>query len=339
MARHLGGAEDLELALQAKMFCLMGTPEVEQLEHLEQEHVVSVATAYLKATQNGDMIAALIRGQRDAFEGRLEEFRGFAEGSRISYARYFALCCDVLLALAEGRFKEAKRLAASARDVTSRNPALTIGCSLLVSGARLEQGREAEVIPDLERFVVTAPAWLGTHRAVLVNAYAAVGREHEARTELERLTVHSLAAIPRNWGFPLAVRHLAEACARLGDRQTAQLLEPLAVAYSGLLLVPYHGIVVEAAADRACAQLAATLGRLDEADALYQRALELEEGFRAPVLAARTRYYWWARALAERAKPGDAERAHTLLADSLAAARRIGMRSLEREAAALEAAA
>ncbi|HME72240.1 MAG TPA: hypothetical protein VKM54_20595 [Myxococcota bacterium] len=55
-------------------------------------------------------------------------------------------------------------------------------------------------------------------------------------------------------------------------------------------------------------------------------------GFRAPVLAARTRY-WWARVLAERGKPGDAERAHILLADSLAAARR----TLEREAAALEA--
>jgi len=51
--------------------------------------------------------------------------------------------------------------------------------------------------------------------------------------------------------------------------------------------------------------------------------------------AAQTRY-WWARALAERAKPGDAERARTLVADSLAATRRMGMRSLEREAAALE---
>ena len=67
-----------------------------------------------------------------------------------------------------------------------------------------------------------------------------------------------------------------------------------------------------------------------------QRALELEEGFRAPVLAARTRY-WWARALARRGKPGDPERARVLVTDSLAAARRIGMRSLEREAVVLEA--
>jgi len=107
------------------------------------------------------------------------------------------------------------------------------------------------------------------------------------------------------------------------------------VPYTGLLLVPYHGIAVEAAADRACAQLAATLGHLDEADALYASALALEEGFRAPVLAARTRY-WWARALAERGKQGDAERASVLVTDSLAVARRVGMRSLAREAAALE---
>jgi len=340
MARRLGGPEELAFALQAKWFWLMGTPELVQEEHLVQERVVGAdAVGSLEVrdfARRGPVVAALVRGQREAFEGRLQEFRGFADSSRGAYARYYALCCDALLALVEGRFEEAKRLAAAARDAASRNPGLALSYNELVTAARLEQGREAELIPGLERFVATAPAWLGTHRAVLVNAYAAVGREHEARGELERLTAHSLAAIPRNWGFPLAVRHLAEACARLGDREAAQRLEPLVVPYSGLLLVPYHGNVVEAAADRACAQLATTLGRLDEADALYASALALEEGFRAPVLAARTRY-WWARALAERGRPGDTERARILVTDSLAAAHRIGMRTLEREAAALEA--
>jgi tetratricopeptide (TPR) repeat protein len=340
MSRRLGGPEELAFALQAKSFWLMGTPEAVQEEHLVQERVVVAdAVGSLEVrdfAHRGPVMAALVRGQREAYEERLEEFRGFADSSRGAYARYYALCCDALLALVEGRFEEARRLAAAARDVTSRNPGLALSYNELVTAVRLEQGREAEVIPPLERFVATAPAWLATHRAVLANAYAMVGREPEARVELEQLTAHSLAAIPRNWGFPLAVRHLAEACARLGDREAAQRLEPLAVPYSGLLLVPYNGNVVEAAADRACAQLTATLGRLDEADALYQRALALEEGFRAPVLAARTRY-WWARALAERGKPGDAERARIFLADSLAATRRIGMRTLEREVAALEA--
>ena len=339
MARRLGGPEELVLALQAKGWWLLGTPEMEQLEHLSKEHMLSVdALENLEAraaARRWRPVAALVRGQREAFEARLEEYRGFADRSRVAYARYFALCCDAVLAFVEGRFEDAKRLAASARDATSRNPIFALGYNQLVLAVRIEQGRDSEVIPGLERFVANAPAWLATHRAVLVNAYAAADREPEARAELGRLTADSFAATPRNWGFPLAVRHLAEACARLSDREAAQRLEPLAVPYTGLLLVPYHGIVVEAAADRAHAQLAATLGRLDEADVLYASALALEEGFRAPVLSARTRY-WWARALAERGKPGDVQRARVLVADSLAAARRMGMRTLEREAAALE---
>ena len=340
IARRLGGSEELVLALQAKEWTLLGTPEMELAERLTQEHMrcadASGQLVFRSGARRWRPITALVRGQRDAFERCLEEYRGFADQSHVAYARYFALCCDAVLAFAEGRFEEAKRLAASARDATSGNPIFTLGYNQLVLATRIEQGRDSEVIQGLERFVTSAPPWLATQRAILANAYAASNREGEARSELERLAADSFAAIPRNWGFPLALRHLAEACARLGDRAAAQQLEPLVVPYSGLLLVPYHGIHVEAAADRAWAQLAMTQGRLDEAEALYRRALELEEGFGAPVLAARTRY-WWARAMAEHPKPGDAERARALVADSLAAARRIGMRSLEREAQGLEA--
>jgi class 3 adenylate cyclase/tetratricopeptide (TPR) repeat protein len=339
IARRLGGPEELEFALVAKGFSLLGTPEAAQ-ELFQEEDLArfdAIGTWRVRNIARRErLVAALVRGQREAFEGRLGEYRAFADRSRSAVARFFALCWDALIAFVEGRFQEAKRLAASARDAISRNPGLVLGYNQLVMMARLEQGGEAELIPGLERFVATAPAWLATLRAVLVNAYAAVGREPQARAELERLTADSFASIPRNFGLAIAVRHLAEVCARLEDREAARRLEPLAVPYTGLLLVPYEGTVVEAAADRACAQIAATLGRLDEADALYRRALALEEGFRAPVLAARTRY-WWARALAERGKPGDTERARELVADSVAEAHRMGMRTLEREAAALEA--
>ena len=151
IARRLGGPEELAFALQAKWFWLMGTPQMVQQEHVVQERVVGAdAVGGLEVrdfARRGPVVAALVRGQREAFEGRLQEFRGFADSSRGAYARYFALCCDSLLAFVEGRFEEAKRLAAAARDATSRNPGLALSYNELVTRTRLEEGREAEVIP------------------------------------------------------------------------------------------------------------------------------------------------------------------------------------------------
>jgi hypothetical protein len=79
--------------------------------------------------------------------------------------------------------------------------------------------------------------------------------------------------------------------------------------------------------------LLAALGLLDEADAAYRSAaqLELSNGFRP--LAART-HYWHARMLLERRSRGDRELAEELLKDVISVTRELGMDLLAKQAAA-----
>jgi hypothetical protein len=340
MARRLGDDEALSVALNVKLMLLFGTPHIAELEGVGREFEEIAARVgdrrRIALARRAPVFKALTLGRRDEFEARLHDARAAANAARSSSALYYPVFWEASIALAEGRFDDAKDLAAKARELVHRDPGFDLFYAGHVAASRFEQGREADVIPGLERFLEGGAAWRQTQRAMLANALAAVGRTEDAQRELAALAEADWSLLPRDWGLPLALRHGSEAAARLGASDAARTLEPLAALYDGQMLAPYNGFQIEGAADRALALIAATTGRLEEADALYSKALALEEGFRAPVLAARTRY-WWALALAEGGTPGDTERTRVLVTDSLAAARQMGMRTLEREAAALEA--
>jgi hypothetical protein len=89
---------------------------------------------------------------------------------------------------------------------------------------------------------------------------------------------------------------LAEVVTGLGDVGRAEILYDLLEPYRGLLIVATQGAVCLGAADRYLGMLAATVGRFDEASALFCAAASLEERADAPRLAARTRE-WSARLL------------------------------------------
>jgi hypothetical protein len=104
--------------------------------------------------------------------------------------------------------------------------------------------------------------------------------------------------------------------------------------WAGQLLVVTIGTSIEGASDRSIGHLLATLGRLDEADAAYTAAAELERSAAVRPLAARTQY-WHARMLLERRARGDHDRAFALLDDVLAVTGELGMHRLDEQAATL----
>jgi class 3 adenylate cyclase/tetratricopeptide (TPR) repeat protein len=338
MARRLGEDEALSVVLNVKVMLLFGTPRVAEMERIGREFEEMAARVgdlrRVALAQRAPVYRALALGRRDEFEARLTDVRAASNAARSSSALYFPVFWDAMTALAEGRFDDAKGFAAKARDLVRRDPGFDFFYAGHVGARRFEQGREGDVIPGLVRFLEGGGEWRQTQRAMLANALAAVGRSEEARREIAVLRGADWAGLPRDWGLPLALRHLSEAVARLGASDAARTLEPLAAPYGGQLLVPYNGFQLEGAGDRALALCAATSGRLDEADALYAKALALEDGFRAPALAARTRY-WWARALVERDASSDREHARARAVESLETARRFGMASLARDAEAL----
>jgi tetratricopeptide (TPR) repeat protein len=339
VARRCADPEGLARVLEMRGITLLGMPRIEESERVAEElfglgeslDVFAGVVAY-----RTPVLAALVRGRRGLFDEALARYRAWADQVRVSYALDHVTFWGGMLALAEGRFEEAKQAVAALAALPLGSPRrLTFEAVILA--ARLEQGRHASVAARLQGFVTGSSLdWLQVYRAVLAASYAELERADAARREIALLCADDFALLPLRFELPLALRHLAEACALLGDAEHAAALEPLLRPYAGLMLVPFMGTSVEAAADRALGQLAAARGQLDEALGRYRSALALETGFGAPALAARTRY-WWARALSERRAAGDLEEARALAREAGADAQRFGMAQLAARTRALAA--
>jgi len=130
------------------------------------------------------------------------------------------------------------------------------------------------------------------------------------------------------------LHRLAQTCVLLGDAERAALLYEILLPYSGQLLVAFLLQACLTAADRDLGALAATMGRLADAERHLLAAAQLEERFGAPPLVARTRLAL-ARVLLQRGGAGDRERARELLDHVVGAAAAMGMAGVERDARAL----
>ncbi len=159
---------------------------------------------------------------------------------------------------------------------------------------------------------------------------ADVNRLDEASEHFEALAPDGFSEVPRDWGFPLAVRYLAETCAQLGDTARAAELLPEIEPYSGQMLIVTIGTSIEAAADRSLAQLYGLVGQVDNAERHFEMARRLEDAMRFPALAARSRY-WHARLLARSQDADKRDQAVALLRTSQEVTTRLGMAHLHQQ--------
>ncbi len=86
-------------------------------------------------------------------------------------------------------------------------------------------------------------------------------------------------------------------------------------------------VICEGATARPLGMLATTLGRYDDAERHFERALEMNARIRFPLWTAHTQYEY-ARMLRLRDRPGDRGRARTLLATASATAGELGLHAL-----------
>ncbi len=278
--------------------------------------------------------ARLRVGRRTDAEQALARCREQATESRQGIAMNNSLLWDAAIATAEGRFGDGKRIAAAAQEHGGRhNAVVALGYGAQILAARMEQGVVDKVIGGLRQLDLLLdqlPAW----RAMLAGALADAGQHTAAAIEFERLFLTlDDSRLARHDSTPLAVRYLPEVCRQLGHVAAAETLLPHITPWAGQLLVVTIGTSIEGAADRSIGHLLTTLGLLDEADAAYQSAAQLELGARFPPLAART-HYWHARMLLERRSRSDRELAAELLNDVIGVTRELGMDLLARQAAA-----
>jgi DNA-binding SARP family transcriptional activator len=229
-----------------------------------------------------------------------------------------------MLALIDGRLEEAERLIeetmALGRRAQSWNAVVTQRLALFV--LRRAQGRLAELEAVLARSVREYPALI-RFRCALAHLYAELGREREARAAVSALLSRDIARehVDAEWLFALTV--LADPCARCGDSDGAGRVYSALLPYERLYaLAPVEAIFGSVA--RGLGVLATSLGRLDEAGRHFEVAVETERSMRAPGWLAHAQHDY-ATTLLARARPGDADRAHDLLAEARNAYGRLGM--------------
>ncbi|MGH9165297.1 MAG: hypothetical protein ACRDZW_07300, partial [Acidimicrobiales bacterium] len=173
-------------------------------------------------------------------------------------------------------------------------------------------------------------------RALLALAQAETGDLDRARAVLARAAADDFAEARREFTWIASTAMLAETCALVGDTAAAATLYRLLQPHAGRLVVFGWGVVCGGPVDRYLARLAATLGRWDEAEAMYRSALATLTHLGAAPLTVRTTLAY-ARMLGARARPGDLARSLDLLAEADEAATALGMGGVATEIAALRA--
>jgi class 3 adenylate cyclase/tetratricopeptide (TPR) repeat protein len=339
MARRTGDHPALATTLRSRLLLNANAPDAEAMLRDVEELLAlgpfgGVAITHDTAAVLRDHAIALLRlGRRTEAENRLALAKREAERNGLRISKGSVLTLESALACAEGRFAEAKGLAAEAANCAEPdNAVIRLLYGSEVVATRMEEGRLREVIASLRAFDdsgIVSPAWT----AMLASALADEGDREEATERLGRLVDGEPARFLHDGSVPLSIRHLAETFRQLDDTARASALLPHVEPWAGQLLVIGNGTSIEGASDRSIGHLLATLGRLEEADAAYTSAANLEISAGFPPLLARTRY-WHARLLLERDAPGDCQRAAAFLDDVVDITGRLGMQRLAAQALA-----
>jgi tetratricopeptide (TPR) repeat protein len=262
-------------------------------------------------------------GDRAGMDVELEVLESIVDELRQPPQRWHFTCVKAAVALMEGRLETAEALIARSVELGERaqswNAEVSRRNQLFI--LRRAQGRLDELVDVLARSVREHPALI-RFQCALAHAHAELGNEREARAALDALLAIDLATRHIDEEWLLAVSLLPGPCAVLGDVDAAQRLYEI--------LLPLEGLYVQApveavfgAVARGLGQLAATAGRLDDAERHLEAAIETELRMRARPWLAHAQHD-----LAEvLAAGGDRERAQGLAREALVTYRELGMRS------------
>ncbi|MFP5364290.1 MAG: ATP-binding protein [Thermoleophilia bacterium] len=197
---------------------------------------------------------------------------------------------------------------------------------------RRTQGRHLELEPLVRRNADRLPA-MRRWRCELALALAELGRDDEARRELEQLAAADFEDIPRDALWLVAMSLLAELVALLGDRRRARRLYELLVPYEGRSVVSMGAAYLGPVA-RYLGLLAMTIGEHERALGHLETARSAAERIGARPAAVLTALDT-AEVLVRRGAPQDVRRGRDLVEQVAPQAAEIGMAGAAARADAL----
>lgn len=269
-------------------------------------------------------------GDIDGLDRELVAHQRLAEELRAPTYLWNSVRLRATRAIMTGAFEPGERLAAEGYEIGRGVDPVDAHAMYITQiwNIRLWQGRLDELVTDWEQYCTyydTIPAW----RARLAWLYAELGREDEARQEIERLMAHNGAVVPREMHWLSAIAFLAEACCRIGDMPYAATLYELLQPYADYN-VRSGGYPVSLAsfgsASRPLGLLATMLRRWDAAAKHFDDAITMNTRIHAWPWLAHTQHAY-AAMLQMRGARGDLLRARTLLGQAITRYDELGMTS------------
>jgi tetratricopeptide (TPR) repeat protein len=285
------------------------------------------------------LVSMLELGEIEAADRELVAYEGAADEARAWTARWYALTVRATRAFIDGRIDEAERFTLNAFAQKRHEPTpLTVyafGAQLL--WLRREQGR----IGELARFARAQPVdsrfpMLAVFRATIALLHAEEGSLDEARAELERFTGNQLADLPRDFTYLYGLAVLGELCAAVGDSESAATVYDALQPFADRYVVLFMGTVCLGSASRYLGQLAAALGRWEEAEAHFAEGAVRNQRIGARLWVAHTQLDW-ARMLHAQGGRDASARGLDLLRPCLATAAELGLANLQERAQTLAA--
>jgi tetratricopeptide (TPR) repeat protein len=319
MARRLGDKPSLAYALPSRYAAIWGPDNTEELRDIAEE---SLRVARELRDPERELESQLIRhtaylilGDIGAARAALDAADLLAEDLKQVIHRWYVASYRTIAALFEGQLDDAERMIEDTRRLGERAQHLdpSVAYRLQLFQLRLEQGRVDEMEPLLRRSIDEYP-WYPLFRCALAYLQAAVGREREARATFEEIVRDGFALVPRDIQWLYAMSLLAEPAAFLGDADRAAELHELLVPFADLNVLFAPEITTGAVA-RPAAVAAAAAGRHEEAERLYEVAIQRNAAMGARPAVVRSRL-GLARLLLDRGAPEDRARAVRLAADA-----------------------
>ncbi len=231
------------------------------------------------------------------------------------------------LADMEGRYAEAEQHAFQYIRFATPHPSWQGALTTQLYDIRRAQGRLSELESALHQFEGTFDQLEDVAVAYL---YLEEGRLDDARSRFERVAAHDFADVGADQSTLSILAWSAELARRLCDPRRAALLYEDLLPYADRQIVGVYGATCLGSAAYALGELAAAMGRWDDAERHFDHALAFNERIGAWPWLARTRHEY-ASMLHERDQSGDHQRAQALVEQALATFEELGMKKdLER---------
>jgi hypothetical protein len=241
-------------------------------------------------------------------------------------AEYLVSAMRIAMEVARGELDLADQHLAEVPAYQMQDPTAAVVAVSQRCALRYLQGRLDEMA-DIWRVVVAR--WPGVH--VMTSAMAvinvSVGNIEEVAQHMAMMASGELAAVPRDFLWRPTVYLAADACAEIEHRDGAQAFYEAASPYAGAAAAINQVFPLGSMA-RVVGRLATVLERWDEAEHQFEYALDHNDrmGFEAWTAWTRLNY---GDMLLRRTRPGDCDRAVTLLNESHAFAKKAHMAKVE----------